>query len=125
MPVIRRLTIMKKFNLLITFLIVITVLGASFFAKANTPTINDTETNTVIVQTDERCKVADPTGTLLNVRSKPNGKKVIRKLKNGTTVFIVYESGDAQDRAWSKISLSNKRNAPVIGWVLREYLDCP
>lgn len=78
-----------------------------------------------LVQADDPCKVADPTGTFLNVRSKPNSGKIARRLKNGTKVFIVYETGDEQDRAWSKISLSNKGNAPIIGWVLRQYLDCP
>ncbi len=80
---------------------------------------------TNLVQGDEGCKVSDPTGTPLNVRSKPNGGKVVRKLKNGTKVYVVYETGDEQDRSWSKISLSIKGNAPIIGWVLREYLDCP
>jgi len=108
------------------FLIFTTIFGASFFAKANTPTINYAEINTTnFVQADESCKVADPTRTSLNVRSKPNGGKIVRKLKNGTKVFVVYETGDAQDRSWSKISLSNKGNAPVIGWVLTEYLNCP
>ncbi len=109
----------------IAFLIVTTIFGASFFAKANTPTVNYAETNAAnFVQADERCKVSDPSGTSLNVRSKPNGGKVVRKLKNGITVFVVYETGDEKDRSWSKISLSNKANAPVIGWVLTEYLDC-
>jgi uncharacterized protein YgiM (DUF1202 family) len=88
-------------------------------AKAN---INPTTTNFV---QDDRCTVSDPTGTFLNVRSKPNGRKIVRRLKNGTKVFVVYEMGDEQDRPWSKISLSNKGNAPIIGWVLREYLECP
>ncbi len=70
------------------------------------------------------CKVSDTTGTMLNVRSKPNGGKIVRKLKNGTTVFVVYETGDEKDRSWSKITLSKKGNAPVIGWVLTEYLEC-
>jgi uncharacterized protein YgiM (DUF1202 family) len=97
----------------------------SFFAKANTPTVDWAGANTTnFLQADEPGEVSDPTRTSLNMRSKPNGGKIVRKLKNGTKVFVVYETGDEKDRSWSKISLSNKGNAPVIGWVLTEYLAC-
>lgn len=68
------------------------------------------------------CKVSDTTGTSLNVRSKPNGGKVVRKLKNGTKVFIWEETGDEQDRGWSLIRLTPKGKS--IGWVFREFLEC-
>lgn len=68
------------------------------------------------------CKVFDQSGTLLNVRSKPNGGKIVKKLKNGTKVFIWEETGDAQDRGWSLIRLSSK--GKNIGWVLFELLEC-
>jgi len=104
----------------------LTVLMIAAFAGVALMTRAEATTGAAnLVQADEPCKVSDPTGTFLNVRSKPNGGKIVRRLKNGTKVFIVYETGDEKDRAWSKISLSNKGNAPVIGWVLREYLDCP
>ncbi len=68
------------------------------------------------------CKVSDTTGTMLNVRSKPNGGKIVKKLKNGTKVFIWEETGDAQDRGWSLIRLTPK--GKNIGWVLFELLEC-
>ncbi len=68
------------------------------------------------------CKVSDQSGTLLNVRSKPNGGKIVKKLKNGTKVFIWEETGDAQDRGWSLIRLTPK--GKNIGWVLFELLEC-
>jgi len=80
--------------------------------------------NLTMAQTQavQPCKVSDPTGTSLNVRSKPNGGKIVKKLKNGTKVFIWEETGDAQDRGWSMIRLSPKGKS--IGWVLREFLEC-
>ncbi|MBA2736676.1 MAG: SH3 domain-containing protein [Pyrinomonadaceae bacterium] len=68
------------------------------------------------------CKVSDGTGTALNVRSKPNGGKIVKKLKNGTKVFIWEETGDAQDRGWSLIRLTPK--GKNLGWVLFELLEC-
>ena len=68
------------------------------------------------------CKVSDSTGTALNVRSKPNGGKTVKKLKKGTKVFIWEETGDAQDRGWSLIRLTPK--GKNLGWVLFELLEC-
>jgi uncharacterized protein YgiM (DUF1202 family) len=68
------------------------------------------------------CRVSDGTGTPLNVRSKPNGGKIVKKLKNGTKVYIWEETGDAQDRGWSLIRLTPK--GKNIGWVLFELLEC-
>ncbi len=110
---------MKIKNYSLIVLMIVALVGVVFVITAEA---RISETN--LVQADERCKVSDPTGTSLNVRSKPNGGKVVRRLKNGTKVFVVYETGDEQDRSWSKISLSNKGNAPIIGWVLTEYLSC-
>ncbi|MGI8639701.1 MAG: SH3 domain-containing protein [Pyrinomonadaceae bacterium] len=68
------------------------------------------------------CKVFDQSRTLLNVRSKPNGGKIVKKLKNGTKVFVWEETGDTQDRGWSLIRLTPK--GKNIGWVLFELLEC-
>lgn len=111
---------MKSKIYALTVLLIVALAGAAFMPKAEA-----TSSAPNLVQAAEGCKVSDPTGTALNVRSKPNGGKIVRRLKNGTKVFVVYETGDEQDRSWSKISLSNKGNAPIIGWVLREYLACP
>jgi hypothetical protein len=52
----------------------------------------------------ERCKVTDPTGTLLNVRVKPNGK-ITGTLANGTLVAIIESADDANGNPWVRVSL--------------------
>ena len=69
------------------------------------------------------CKVHDSSGTSLNVRSTPNGKKIVTTLKNETKVEILKETQDSQDRTWSYIRLK-KKNAKPLGWVLTEKLFC-
>ena len=77
-------------------------------------------------QTNEvfRCTVKDPTGTLLNVRSSPGGKKIVARLKNGTRVWVENFSGDAKDQSWAEVKLSSKRGAKALGWVLQDFLEC-
>lgn len=72
----------------------------------------------------ERCTVVDPTGTLLNVRSSPNGKKIVSKLKNGTSIFIEDYRADAQEREWALVRLTGKKVNKPLGWVLKEFLEC-
>jgi len=64
------------------------------------------------------CVVADPTGTLLNVRSAPQGS-VLSTLPNGTAVVIVEERTLAGKR-WAKITAADG----ILGWVFASYLDC-
>jgi len=93
--------------------------AATFNTEANAQTLN--------FQTQrgmERCAVSDSTGSKLNARSSPNGKKIVAKLKNGTRVFIEDYAGDAQDREWVQIRLTGKKVNKPLGWVLREFLDC-
>jgi len=71
----------------------------------------------------QHCVVSDPTGSPLNIRSTPNGGKIVGKLKNGARVAFDTESGDGQDRSWALVWL-DKKNAKPLGWVLREYLEC-
>lgn len=72
----------------------------------------------------ERCTVVDPTGTLLNVRSSPNGKKIVSRLKNGTSIFIEDYRADAQDREWVLVRLTGKKVNKSLGWVLKDFLEC-
>ena len=72
----------------------------------------------------ERCAVSDPTGTLLNVRASPNGKKTVSKLKDGTSIFIEDYRADDQDREWALVRLTGKRVNKSLGWVLKEFLEC-
>ena len=72
----------------------------------------------------ERCTVKDPTGSPLNVRSTPGGKKIVAKLKNGTRVFVENYSGDAKDQPWAEVRLTGKKVNKPLGWVLQVFLDC-
>jgi hypothetical protein len=67
------------------------------------------------------CRVADPTGTPLNIRTFPDGKTIVGTLKNGAPVRIL----DTKDK-WAYIGLLPEENKTVVptGWVYREYLDC-
>jgi hypothetical protein len=71
-----------------------------------------------------RCTVRDSTGTPLNVRSSPGGKKIVARLKNGTRVWVENFSGDAKDQSWAEVKLSPKRGAKALGWVLQDFLEC-
>ncbi|MBV8755334.1 MAG: trypsin-like peptidase domain-containing protein [Hyphomicrobiales bacterium] len=69
----------------------------------------------------ERCKVADPSGTPLNLRSGPNGR-ILGALQNGLPVGIVEQTMDDRGRPWVLIAGSD---GMTLGWVFREYLSCP
>jgi hypothetical protein len=66
------------------------------------------------------CTVSDPTGTPLNVRSRPNGP-IVGALHNGATVFVSALIADASGRRWAKIVPLQEGKA---GWVFREHLTC-
>jgi uncharacterized protein YraI len=66
------------------------------------------------------CTVTDPTGTPLNVRSRPNGQ-IVGALHNQTRVFISGLVADARGRRWAKIVPLDEGKA---GWVFREYVAC-
>lgn len=66
------------------------------------------------------CIVADPTGTLLNVRTSPGGQ-ISKTLNNGTSVTI-FDGPSVAEGKWVYVG-SYKVGVP-IGWVYRDYLDC-
>ncbi|MDH7797882.1 MULTISPECIES: SH3 domain-containing protein [unclassified Beijerinckia] len=68
----------------------------------------------------DRCKVTDPTGTPLNVRTAPQGK-VVGKLPNGAQVQMTATDSDAGGRTWAFISRMDGR---PVGWVYREFVSC-
>lgn len=80
------------------------------------------------VDNSASCMVADPTGTLLNVRETPAGKR-LGSLKNGTKLTLTHFDDDSRGRTWSYVKwegqplekVSNNRNE---GWVIREYISC-
>lgn len=66
------------------------------------------------------CRVMDPTGTPLNIRTSPEGE-VSGTVENGIQVHLVRTDQDARGRRWSLIALGS--NQP-LGWVYRDYINC-
>lgn len=71
------------------------------------------------VKAEKICKVTDPTGTPLNVRSRPNGS-IINALKNGREVDMLEFAYNEQARPWVRVG----GNYRVWGWVIREFVSC-
>lgn len=66
-----------------------------------------------------KCTVNDPTGTPLNVRSKPNGS-ILGSLNNGARVDL-WELVYVGDKPWARVTPVGPGKS---GWVFRQYLDC-
>ena len=66
------------------------------------------------------CTVNDPTGTPLNIRTRPNGP-IVGALHNGAAVFVSDLILDGSGRRWAKIVPIEEGKS---GWVFREYLMC-
>lgn len=72
-------------------------------------------------QIQQGCRVADPTGTLLNVREAPNGP-IVGSLTNGTSLQIIGNQQDTKGRTWVQIQpLGDDR---PLGWAFRDYVNC-
>lgn len=67
-----------------------------------------------------RCLVADPTGTPLNVRTAPDGPTV-GTLTNGTLVAI-FDRSFVGGKPW--VYVGRYEDRVPIGWVYRNYLNC-
>ena len=67
------------------------------------------------------CTVADPTGTPLNIRDKPNGA-IIGSLPNGFPIELARSAGQ---RGTSWVEIANAGAGAPAGWVYRPYIDCP
>lgn len=67
----------------------------------------------------ERCVVADPSGTPLNVRAAPHGR-ILGALSNGARLTILDYASDDAGRRWVYVT----PRAGKSGWVFRDYLDC-
>lgn len=68
-----------------------------------------------------RCKVMDPTGTPLNIRTAPNGE-VIGKAANGAMVSIIDQTRDNRGKAW--VYVAHRDSGTPLGWVFREFIAC-
>jgi len=69
----------------------------------------------------QRCKVMDPTGTPLNIRSGPNGE-IIGQATNGAMVSIIGTARDARGRPW--VYVAHRDSGERLGWVFREFIAC-
>src|SRR5271166_1243225 len=69
---------------------------------------------------DDRCLVADPTETPLNVRAAPDGD-IVGTLSNGTSVTI-FDRSFVGGKSWVYVGRFEDRIP--IGWVYRNYLNC-
>ena len=67
------------------------------------------------------CRVADPTGTPLNVRTAPNFK-VVGTLANGARVEILQTVTGDDGKAWAFVA--DAADGRAHGWVFRSFLDC-
>jgi hypothetical protein len=73
--------------------------------------------------TAQKCEVADPTGTPLNVRAKPNGR-IVSKLRNGSIVWQEDYFYDDKGREWLKVGIYRGKKYSVLGYVLKDFLSC-
>jgi hypothetical protein len=67
-----------------------------------------------------RCTVTDPTGTPLNVRTRPNGGSIVGALHNGTAVRFVRGAVDERGRPWAYVVPEQG----IAGWIFREFVSC-
>ena len=72
-------------------------------------------------EAQSRCRVMDPTGTPLNVRSAPSGP-VVATLPNGVLVSVTSSATDDRGRAWA--FLADYASGQALGWVFREFIAC-
>jgi hypothetical protein len=68
-----------------------------------------------------RCAVADPTGTPLNIRETPNGE-IIGRVSNGAGIRLMNTGFDERGRPWALISPRGRSH--IAGWVYREFVAC-
>jgi uncharacterized protein YraI len=68
-----------------------------------------------------RCRVMDPTGTPLNMRTGPNGT-IVGTLPNGTLVTVTDHTVDAKGRPW--VHVVDLDTGEPYGWVFREFIAC-
>ena len=65
------------------------------------------------------CRVADPTGTPLNIRTTPYGT-VVSTFRNGDPVTIL-DSRAFRGSTWVYVGTPDLK---PIGWVYRNYVNC-
>lgn len=76
---------------------------------------------TTSAQAQSRCRVMDPTGTPLNVRTAPMGR-VVATIENGYLVSIIDQTRDRQGKPW--VYVARRTDGEPLGWVYREFIAC-
>jgi Bacterial SH3 domain len=74
-----------------------------------------------VASAQQRCRVMDPTGTPLNVRTSPNGT-IVGALRNGVLVSVIDRTVDGRGRPW--VYIAHRASRRPIGWVFREFIAC-
>ena len=67
------------------------------------------------------CRVLDPTGTPLNIRTAPDGH-IVGTFDNGDPVLMLDRAPDRNGKTW--VYVGSYPGAKPIGWVYRDYIDC-
>jgi hypothetical protein len=67
------------------------------------------------------CRVTDPTGTPLNIRTVPNGS-IVATLNNGEIITVRDRTFDPNGKQW--ISVGRLGADVPLGWVLRDFVTC-
>lgn len=70
---------------------------------------------------ENACRVADPSGTPLNLRTTPYGR-IIGVVENGTMVSVMDETRDRAGRVW--VYVRDDYSTQPLGWVYRDYINC-
>ena len=68
-----------------------------------------------------QCRVMDPTGTPLNVRTSPDGR-IVGNLPNDMLVIIIDHAIGRTGKPWVYVSKSS--DGKPVGWVFREFILC-
>jgi hypothetical protein len=70
------------------------------------------------------CRVADPTGTPLNIRLQPNGE-IVATARNGDKIVVFRgdEKRDNDGRIWLSVALMT--SVAPDGYVIGSYVRCP
>jgi hypothetical protein len=75
----------------------------------------------VPAQAQSRCRVMDPTGTPLNLRTAPHGR-ILGAIDNGFLVSIIDQARDRNGKPW--VYVARHDDGRPMGWVFREFIAC-
>ena len=68
-----------------------------------------------------KCRIADPTGSQLNLRTIPNGR-IITTIENDISVTIIDSAKDGQGRDW--VYIERDESGMALGWAFKRFLNC-